>query len=472
MRIRTAIFVVYVSSAALGFAALMFFILREVRPRYVASIHRTMDDAAKLLAASVAANWSDGANADPAHWARLARALAEPQTGITVAVLTPDGTVLAEASSDLPANPRDGLAKRLASDVLDRSYDRRAVEPNEVRVSAPVRVEGRAVAQVVLARPVRTVNEFVWAERKKLVAGALAIAAVMVAAGWWIAARLTHTIERLTVYVQALRDGKRASPPATKAREVAALGAAFEEMRLALEGRQHLERTTQALAHGIKAPLAAVRGAAELLGEDLPAEDKERFLENLRAESGRIEHIVERLLRLSALEATKRLQHVERLDAAGLLRDVAASFASAAAAAGVELALVEDGPAAGGSAHGERTLLHEALGNFVQNALEFTPRGGRVELRAARQTIPVGDGRDLTEAVVFTVEDSGSGVPGYAVDRVFERFYSLERPSTGRKSTGLGLALVREIAQLHGGDASLENRAAGGARASLRLPAA
>jgi len=72
--------------------------------------------------------------------------------------------------------------------------------------------------------------------------------------------------------------------------------------------------------------------------------------------------------------------------------------------------------------------------------------------------------------VNFTVEDNGPGVPDYALPRVFERFYSLPRPGSDKKSTGLGLALVREIAHLHGGDAMLENRQTGGARAVFWMP--
>jgi two-component system sensor histidine kinase CreC len=72
--------------------------------------------------------------------------------------------------------------------------------------------------------------------------------------------------------------------------------------------------------------------------------------------------------------------------------------------------------------------------------------------------------------VEFAVEDGGPGVPDYALPRVFERFYSLPRPDTDRKSTGLGLSLVREIAHLHGGDASLANRPEGGAVATFWVP--
>ena len=281
------------------------------------------------------------------------------------------------------------------------------------------------------------------------------LVALLVAAIWVIA-----PLERLTTYARAVRDGRPAPLPALPGRTLRDLGTAFAEMRESLEGKQHVERTTQALAHGIKAPLAAVRGAAELLGEEMPAEERRRFLENLRVESGRIEQIVERLLQLSALEARSGLRAPEQIDAAPLLAEVADGFRSAGRAAGVELVVR---PGAGGAVCGERALLREALANLVQNAVEFSPRGGCVTIAA----------RGDAGRVEFVVEDEGPGIPDYALGRIFERFYSLERPATGRKSTGLGLALVREIAHLHGGEVELVNRPGGrGAQAALRLPAA
>ena len=109
---------------------------------------------------------------------------------------------------------------------------------------------------------------------------------------------------------------------------------------------------------------------------------------------------------------------------------------------------------------GERVLLREALVNLLQNALEFTPAGGTVSLRA----------EVAFDQVRLSVADTGCGVPDYALNHVFDRFYSLPRPGTGRKSTGLGLSLVREIAHLHGGAVKLGNRPEGGALAILWVP--
>ena len=105
-------------------------------------------------------------------------------------------------------------------------------------------------------------------------------------------------------------------------------------------------------------------------------------------------------------------------------------------------------------------LIEHTVANLLHNAVEFSPRGGVVKAAVKREG----------NAVLFTVTDQGPGIPGYALPKVFERFYSLKRPDTGKKSTGLGLSLVRETMLLHGGDAILENMAGGGAKATLIFP--
>jgi two-component system sensor histidine kinase CreC len=230
-------------------------------------------------------------------------------------------------------------------------------------------------------------------------------------------------------------------------------------MRAALEGKQYVERYTQALTHELKSPLAAIRGAAELLQEPMPPEQRARFLAHLRAESERVQKIVDKMLHLSALEARRGLEGVETVSLAAIAREAVETLRPAWSARGQDVRTEADDSV---TVRGERFLLVQAAVNFLQNATEFAPPGGRIAVRVAR------DGAHAE----LTVEDDGPGVPDYALARVFERFYSLPRPDTGRKSTGLGLSFVREIALLHGGEARVENRPEGGARAALRLPAA
>lgn len=446
MRIRTAIFVVYVVASAIGFAVLMRFMLAEVRPRYVGSLRTTLADAARLMAAS----WEGRA---------LPGQTSAVKSGVRMRVLAEDGSVLLDSAPEeggaetmaYDEMSRRGLAKRMGERLIDAEDP---LTEDEVRVRAPVMLAGGVAATIELSRPIRTVNAFIWSERKKLAGMSLVIAGVMVVAGWFIATRLTRSIERLTAYAQRVRDGRDGEVPWSRAKEIAELARAFEEMRETLEGRQHVERYTQTLAHEVKAPLAAIRGAAELMDEEMPVEARRKFLGNIRGEAARIQAIIERLLELSSLEARKVLRTTEAVNVREMVSEAIAVVRPAAEMRGVRME-VKECEAVG--VRGERVLLREALVNLLQNAVEFSPSGGVVRVRCVEEE----------KRLEYVVEDEGTGVPEYALGQVFERFYSLPRPGTERKSTGLGLTLVREIAHLHGGGAVLENRAEGGARARL-----
>ncbi len=452
MRIRTAIFGVYVLASAIGFAAVMALVLRDVRLRYVESIRRTLGDTAALMAGFALPDSPDSG------WAtRLAAMPAQPNL-LRVFACDQAGRVLFDSAGH-DVGQTYAWTMTGGGRVASENYTVTNVAEvgNELRVAAPVRRAGTLVGWVGVGRPLTTVAEGISAARWRLVWMAGIIALVMMAAGWWIAARLTRSLERLTAYALNVRDGRVPAPPRSRAKEIAALSRAFEEMRDTLEGRQHVERYTQALAHEVKAPLAAIRGAAELLDENMPSEQRQKFLGNIRSESARIQRIIDRLLELSSLEARKQLRQTETIFAGRLAAEAADVVRPAGAARGVGLKFQVEAEI---TIRGEAVLLREALVNLLQNAVEFSPAGGEVTLRGA-----VESGR-----VNFTVEDNGPGVPDYALARVFERFYSLPRPGSEKKSTGLGLALVREIAHQHGGDAALTNRADGGARAELWVP--
>ena len=109
---------------------------------------------------------------------------------------------------------------------------------------------------------------------------------------------------------------------------------------------------------------------------------------------------------------------------------------------------------------GDAFLLQRAVANLVDNALDFSPAGGQVTVAI------VARGRSCD----VVVSDQGPGIPDFAEGKVFEKFYSLARPSTAKKSTGLGLSFVKEIAELHRGRVTLKNAPSGGAVATLSLP--
>ncbi len=461
MKIRTAIFGVYVAASAVGFAILMAFVLREVRVRHIESMRRTLNDTATLFAAVLEGEIErqPGTTDLGAVWRASLPAFGRAAGAVRIYVTDAHGVVVFDANSGRDVG-RDYSLRPEMQPHFRPAYEAgedTGVVDGELRVTAVVRQGGIVRGFVGVARPLSSVTEAVYRAWRWLAAGSLSVAAVMVAAGWWISGRLTHSLERLTAYAEAVRDGRPAVPPRSHAAEIAALARAFEEMRVALEGKAHVERYTQALAHEFKAPLSAIRGAAELLAENPPEPDRMRFLQNLRAESARLQQIVERLLELAALESRRSGETLAAVDLAAVVQEARNAALAAAAERRITVsAEIKDGP----RVRGEKFLLLQAVGNLVQNAIDFSPAGANVTL-----ALSVMRGR-----AVVTVDDSGPGVPEYAREKVFDRFYSLPRPDTGRKSSGIGLSIVREVARLHGGDVTLENRAAGGARATLILP--
>lgn len=240
--------------------------------------------------------------------------------------------------------------------------------------------------------------------------------------------------------------------------EIRQLGAAFDEMRDALEGKQYVEHYVQTLTHEIKSPLSAIQGAAELVEEEtMEPRERARFLENIRTEAQRIRLLVDKLLLLSSLESRKTSAETEPLDMNGIIADVLLAMSPQFEKKKVVL---HQSSAEDCTFRGEEFLVRHAIQNILQNAVEFTPAGGAITVRSEAC-----DG-----GIVVTVEDSGPGIPAYGLDKVFDRFYSLKRPDTGRKSSGLGLSLVLQVMNLHNGAVRIENKPAGGAAAILFFP--
>ena len=467
MSLRLRLLLVLLASYCAGGYFITSWTLEQMRPRYLESMEESLVDTSVLLASPAESQLKDGAP-DAGSLDRIfidahnrkfeAQIYTLKKTALNLRVYLTDANGRVLFDSDGRDTGRDYSQWNDVARTLEGKYGARATyerkgDPDSLTfyVAAPVRRGDRVVGVLSVGKPTRAINDLVAAAKKKITIGAalggFALLLVLLGVLSWVIAPL----ERLTAYARAVRDGKPARVPSLPGQTLKVLGTAFEEMRDALEGRQHVERYTQALTHEVKAPLAAIRGAAELLGEDMPDEQRRKFLGNIRSESARIQQIVERLLELSSLEARKTLRQTESIDAAELMKEAAAAMGPAYA--GARVALKTDDVIAA-TLRGERVLLREALVNLLQNALDFSPPDGVVKLSAT-----IKSGR-----VIFSVEDDGPGVPDYALSRVFERFYSLPRPGTSRKSTGLGLALVREIAHLHGGDAALGNKPAANGR--------
>ena len=215
------------------------------------------------------------------------------------------------------------------------------------------------------------------------------------------------------------------------------------------------------VSHELRTPLTAVRGYVEALLDAPPDEsERRRFLEIIARHTLRMERLVKDLLRLARLDAGQ--ESLERAEIAvnTLVAGVETDLESGIEARRMRIS-VDAAPDAA-SISGDPAKLQDALRNLIENAVNYGAEGTEITVSARR------DGRDI----VIDVADRGPGLPPSDLQRVFERFYRVDRARTrDHGGTGLGLAIVKHLIGLHGGRVTAANRDGGGAVFSVRLPA-
>lgn len=324
-------------------------------------------------------------------------------------------------------------------------------------VAAPVMRNDRIVGVATVAKPVAALQPIIERSQRTIFRDGvlLLVATLVIGAGFTV--WLTLSFGRLLRYARTLARGERGEPPSRGRDEIGELSRALASLRQEVDGRAYVEQYVQHLTHEMKSPLSAIRGAGELLAEPMPEGDRRRFADSVVEQSRRLQAMVDRLLRLAQLEQQRELTSVELVPLSVLFGAMSQRFETLAAQRGVGLRFESD---EGVEVTGDRFLLEQALAALIENALDFSAPGQEVRVCHATDE----------RRVNIEVSDSGPGIPDYAQSRIFERFFSLPRPNGGSKSTGLGLALAREVALLHHGSVEIENRVEGGVCARLQLP--
>ncbi|GAA5183609.1 two-component system sensor histidine kinase CreC [Niveibacterium umoris] len=458
-----------------GLFALMI-VVREVKPSIRETIEESMVDTANLLAALASDELRDGTLAK-GRFATQVRAYSQRQidapiwhfrkTSLDYRIYVTDAQGIVVFDSEGRAEGMDYSRWNDVARTLKGGYGARSTrtEPNDdasavFHVAAPVLDAGRVIGVLTVAKPISKVDPIIARSENVITRYGLALVAASLALGLFVTVRLSLAVRRLQRYAREVSEGLHAEVPQSGARELNDLAQAMATMRGKLDGKQYVERYVQALTHELKSPLAAIRGASELLSEpDLPAEERARFAQNVQTQSLRMQSAIERLLLLSRLEA--RDSAPARLPVP--LGALAEACVDARAAVAEQRGIVLDMPPAAEwpTVRGDADLLGFALGNLLDNAIDFSPVGAHVEVGFGVQG----------PLVMLTVRDHGPGIPDYARERIFERFFSLPRPDGSRHGSGLGLVVAREVAQLHGGQIEVDNADGGGVLARLSLPA-
>lgn len=461
MSLRLRIILVYALLVALSFSCVIWLIISDVRPRYLEAVEESVVDTSELIAAMLSRQAQDGelhlesledvmlALEQRRFRARIYNIIKQ-RVNLNV-YITDDRGILRYDSSGRSAPGEDFSRWNDVMRTLRGEYGARStrVDPDDpsssvLYVAAPIVKNGEIYGVVSVGKPTNSISFLISIAKKRFIFSLLLVALTAVALAvflsWWVA----RPVGKLTAYADSVRRGEKRRLPKLGKSEIGSLGAALEEMQAKLEGKNYIEDYVRALTHELKSPITGIKGAGEILREHVSGAGGVKFLDNIDSEAQRLHSLVDRMLQLSRLENVRAVNK-GRFSSGAFFRELAGSFQTSLESKALRLELDVMPELA---MEGDELLLRQAVGNLVSNALDFSPPGSAID-------IAVNANEDL---LTISVRDYGAGIPEFAGDKVFDKFFSLSRPGGGKKSTGLGLPFVREVVALHGGEVRLENK--------------
>jgi two-component system, OmpR family, sensor histidine kinase CpxA len=282
-----------------------------------------------------------------------------------------------------------------------------------------------------------------------------------------LARYLTSPVVRLRAATQKLAAGdltaRAGVPPAGRHDEIAELVRDFDTMADRLETSVKAQgRLLNDISHELRSPLARLNVALGLSRQRSGAE-AQSALERIELEANRLNELIGRLLTIARLESGDQAMKLVPIRLQELIREIAqdAEFEAQSRKCRVDVTEVDDC-----TVMGDPSLLSSAIENVVRNAIQYTREGTDVQIG-----LECKEGTSETEAVI-KISDSGPGVPGEALDKLFRPFYRID-DARGRQTggVGLGLAIAERAVRLHGGTIQASNRSEGGLMIEIRLPA-
>jgi heavy metal sensor kinase len=281
------------------------------------------------------------------------------------------------------------------------------------------------------------------------------------AGGALMANRALRPLRVLTATVQNIvATGKLDAriPPENTAGELRDLVISFDQMLGKIESLvQGMRGVLDNVAHDLRTPITRLRGVAEMaLSKPGDLAGSQEALADCVEESERVITMLNTLMDISEVETGAMKLNLRPVNVAGLARQLTEFYAEVAQEKGIEISLAADGPC---EAVADENRLRQALGNLLDNAVKYTPAGGSVKV-AVEQT---------ASQVVVSVRDTGIGIPPEDLSRVWERLFRGDK-SRSQRGLGLGLSLVRAIAQAHSGDCQVQSEPGAGSEFTLRIP--
>jgi len=474
MSLNLRIFLAYFLIVGVAFYILLNVSMSELKPGIRQSTEDTLVDMSNLLAEVVSDEFLENKLNQPQFGKSVGRFIKRVQGAKIFSVEKSVSNLRIYITDDMGIVRYDSDDQAVGQDyskwndvylTLQGKYGARSseAEPGNafstvMYVAAPIKNGEQIAGVLTVAKPNWSVQPFIDKAKDKIQLRGLALLIISLFVAIILSYWLTASIRRLASYADKIAQGERAVVPKVRESELAKLAGSIDNMRRNLEGKEYVERYVHALTHELKSPVSAIKGASEIINPSMPEKDISRFMNNIQYEIKRMDEMINRLLALAEVEKRDVLEQLANVDLLATFESVLESKKVQCQKKKLDVKTNFPNNAV---MLGDSFLLTQALDNILQNAIDFSPENGSIEISIAL---------DQQNALVVSVKDQGTGIPEYALNKVFDRFYSLTRPDTQKKSSGLGLCFVKQIVGLHSGIVLVKNHADGGVIATLTLP--
>lgn len=346
------------------------------------------------------------------------------------------------------------------STIFRKKQFSRMMDTDVVFLGTPLRVEGKIIGAILIFSPLDEISA--WLGRINAIIGGTALLFLIISFFiiYMAASRISRPIREMEQAVLSLAAGENLPELSIKTGdEVEFLADSLNYMRRQIETTERIRREFIAnVSHDLRTPLTSINGFVQGMVDGLvPVDQYPRYSGLVQAETRRLTSLTGDILELAKLQSGSIILNKSRLPVRELLDSIAGQFAPGD---GQEpLVSISCPPELQVTADSER--LQQILYNLISNALRYSEKEAGVEITAEEH----GDG------VSFRVSDHGPGIEPEDLPYIFERFYRGQKHRPGNEGSGLGLSIVRNLVELHGGTINVESRPGGGTTFTFKLPA-
>ncbi len=396
------------------------------------------------------------------------------ELGLRITVINPQGMVLGDSETDpsemVNHSDRSEVIRAVKNGFGQSTRPSETLGYNMKYVAVRVGGDGDVVGVVRFAMPLSEVQLQMQAIYRAVLFGAAVALVIALTISYFVSKSMTSPIREMKEIAQRLAGGDFSMKVRIKNKdELGELAKSLNTMAGELQAKMdNLERMNRVrtdfvanVSHELKTPLTLIKGYIETL-EDKAINDTEKagkFISIIKDHTNRLSNIIDDLLSLSELELSRNSIEKSEFDLKGLMDDIALGFGHALASKQHKLIIEPQGQ--NFKIRADRDKIEQVFVNLIDNAIKYTEDGGRIKVCLVQQN----------GEVVVTVEDNGIGIQEEHLDRVFERFYRVDRARSRQLGgTGLGLGIAKHIVLAHKGEIRIESDTGKGTKVFVTLP--